>query len=79
MSSAGYPASFQAYLQQSAGKLDEAERSYRAILSTERDNAMALNNLAFLLAEKGNLEEAETLAQRAHREMIEGCGSWVGE
>jgi hypothetical protein len=37
---------------------------------------------AFMLYEPRELppwRRQETLAQRAHREMIEDCGSWVGE
>ena len=37
---------------------------------------------AFMLyeaPEPPSLRRQETLAQREHREMIEDCGSWVGE
>jgi tetratricopeptide (TPR) repeat protein len=54
------------------GKKDEAERAYRATLQLDPDNAIAMNNLAFLLAERGeDLDEALGLARRAGELMPE--------
>ena len=48
------------------GKKDEAERAYRATLELDPDNAIAMNNLAYLLAERGeDLELALGFARRA--------------
>jgi tetratricopeptide (TPR) repeat protein len=48
------------------GRLAEAQTLYRKILAAEPENAVALNNLAFNLAESGgNLDEALRLAERA--------------
>ena len=48
------------------GEKEEAERAYRATLELDADNAIAMNNLAFLLAERGeDLEQALGLARRA--------------
>ena len=42
-----------------SGKKEEAERAYRATLQLDPDNAIAMNNLAFLLAERGgDLDQA---------------------
>ncbi len=49
-----------------AGKTAGAEQEYRATLERDPKNAVAMNNLAFVLSEKGgDLSEALTLAQRA--------------
>jgi tetratricopeptide (TPR) repeat protein len=49
-----------------AGQPKEAKRVYEATLKIDPNNAIVLNNLAFLLAESGdNLEEALTKATRA--------------
>jgi tetratricopeptide (TPR) repeat protein len=49
-----------------AGRKPEAKQVYEATLKLAPDNAVALNNLAFLLAENnGNLDEALSKAQRA--------------
>jgi Flp pilus assembly protein TadD len=65
------------------GEKEEAERAYRATLELDPDNAIAMNNLAFLLAERGeDLEQALGFAQRARElmpldvEMIDTAG-WV--
>ena len=48
------------------GKVEEAGREYRAVLLRDSNNGVAMNNLAFLLAQSGgSLDEALTLAQRA--------------
>jgi tetratricopeptide (TPR) repeat protein len=52
----------------SAGKWPEARQVYTATLKMEPNNAVALNNLAFLMAEHGGpgeLDTALTMAQRA--------------
>ena len=50
------------------GKFPEAEAAYRATLELDPDNAIAMNNLAYLLAMHGGpLEEALGLAGQAHR------------
>ena len=55
------------FLQQ-AGRLEEAKANYQRSLELQPDNIVALNNLAYLLAETGgNLDQAQTLAQRAQQ------------
>jgi len=44
----------------------EAAAVYRDVLRADPDNALALNNLADLLADTGELAEAEQLARRAN-------------
>jgi len=49
-----------------AGRRCEAQQVYEATLKLDPNNAVALNNLAFLLAESGgDLDAALTMAQRA--------------
>ena len=49
-----------------SGEKEAAEREYRATLELDPENAVAMNNLAFLLAERGrDLDEALGLAQSA--------------
>jgi Tfp pilus assembly protein PilF len=49
-----------------SGRKTEAERAYRATLQLDSDNAIAMNNLAFLLAERGeDLDHAWGYARRA--------------
>lgn len=49
-----------------SGRLDEVESVCRAVLTEDRDNLVALNNLAWLLAQRpGKAEEALTLVNRA--------------
>jgi len=49
-----------------AGKTAEAERAYRATLQLDPENAIAMNNLAYLLSENGgSLDEALQLAKQA--------------
>jgi tetratricopeptide (TPR) repeat protein len=60
------PTALLARLQQATGRKQQAEENYRRVLASQPDNSMALNNLAFLLADKGgDLEEALRLEQRA--------------
>ena len=50
----------------SSGNHPEAQRAYRATLVVDPNNAIAMNNLAFLLAESGSeLDDALKLAQKA--------------
>jgi tetratricopeptide (TPR) repeat protein len=49
-----------------AGRKEEARQAYEAVLELDSGNAVALNNLAFLLAETGgDLKRALELAQKA--------------
>src|SRR5664279_1887248 len=49
-----------------SGRKADAERAYRATLELDPENAIAMNNLAFLLAERGeDLDQAAGLARRA--------------
>jgi Flp pilus assembly protein TadD len=49
------------------GKFAEAEQAYRAALKLDPENAIAMNNLAFLLAaHTDRLDEALALAQKCH-------------
>ena len=53
---------------QSTGDLPAAEGAYRKALARDGNNAIALNNLAYLLgADPGRLDEAIELAERAFR------------
>jgi tetratricopeptide (TPR) repeat protein len=53
-------------LMDGAGHPDQAQPVYEQILKIRPDNAVALNNLAFIKAEKGvDLDEALTMAQKA--------------
>lgn len=45
---------------------DKAIASYREVLRVQPDNVLALNNLAWLLGERGDLKEAIALAERAN-------------
>jgi Flp pilus assembly protein TadD len=52
--------------QEQAGRKQEAKDTYRRLLELQGDNPIAMNNLAFLIAETGgDLDEALKLAQRA--------------
>lgn len=49
-----------------AGRYDEADKLYQAVIKLDPNNAFSLNNLAFLMAEHGgDLNVALTMAQRA--------------
>jgi tetratricopeptide (TPR) repeat protein len=45
---------------------EQAEQVYRDMLTNKPDNALALNNLAYLLSERNELKEAEALARKAN-------------
>lgn len=50
------------------GRMAEAKQLYESTFSLQSDNPVALNNLAYLIAEKdGDLDMALTLAQRARQ------------
>jgi len=50
----------------SSGRKSDAARAYQAAIDLDPENAIAMNNLAFLLAEQGDdLDHAWRLAQRA--------------
>jgi tetratricopeptide (TPR) repeat protein len=55
-------------LLESLGKKKEAIEAYNRVLGIDSENALALNNLAYLGAESGtNLDQAMTLAERAKK------------
>jgi len=77
---ARWPASAQTFLAfgnalYADGSLQEAVKAFSHAVDIEPDNGPALNNLAHLLAESGDLESAEIMAHRAvavggaHREV----------
>jgi tetratricopeptide (TPR) repeat protein len=50
------------------GRIQESQDTYRAVLAHEPNNGMALNNLAFSIAQTGtDLDEALTLADKAKK------------
>jgi tetratricopeptide (TPR) repeat protein len=54
-------------LMEATGRPDQAEVYYEQGLKIQPDNAMALNNLAYLKAEEGrDLDQALAMAQQAH-------------
>lgn len=58
----------QGLLLETLGKKKEATEAYNKVLGIDPENALALNNLAFLGAESGtNLDQAMTLAERAKK------------
>jgi tetratricopeptide (TPR) repeat protein len=60
------PASTLALVLDGMGRVEEAAREYRAALALDPNNAVVLNNLAFLLAQNGgSLDEALEFARRA--------------
>jgi tetratricopeptide (TPR) repeat protein len=59
-----------ASLYELTGRRNQLRPTYEAVLKIEPDNAIALNNLAYLLADGGlELDRALTYAQRAKRQM----------
>jgi tetratricopeptide (TPR) repeat protein len=55
-----------AMLLEATGKKSEAHDAYNKVLALQPENALALNNLAYLNADSGkNLDQAMTFAQRA--------------
>lgn len=59
-----------AFLEDTVGRTEDAEANYRQALKTDPENPLILNNLAFLLAEKGGkLDEALRLAEQAQRKL----------
>lgn len=57
-----------ALLYESTGQRDQAKPMYEQVLKIQPDNVIALNNLAFILAEGGaDLDQALTMAQRARQ------------
>jgi Flp pilus assembly protein TadD len=59
-----------AVLLDSTGRQAEARATYEQILKLQPDNPIALNNLAYMMAETGgDLDQALTLAQRARQKM----------
>jgi cellulose synthase operon protein C len=52
-------------IEESANSPDRAVEQYRKALQSDPENIMALNNLAFLLVDQGELNEALGLAQKA--------------
>jgi len=64
-------AAFYAARLRANGQDAEAAAVYREVLSTDPEDVLALNNLADLLADGGELEEAEQLARRANAAMAD--------
>jgi tetratricopeptide (TPR) repeat protein len=63
------PALNEAMMLEAMGKKSQAVEAYNKVLGIEPNNALALNNLAFLNAESGtNLDQAMTFAERAKQE-----------
>lgn len=59
-----------AMLLESLGRRDEAKTIYEKTLKLQPDNPIALNNLAYMMAETGgDLDQALTLAQRAKQRL----------
>jgi Flp pilus assembly protein TadD len=48
-----------------AGRVDDAEYWYRRLLQLDEDNIVGMNNLATLLGEQGQCEDAGTLIRQA--------------
>ena len=59
-----------ALMAESAGQKDKAKPLYEQILKIQPDHPIALNNLAYMLAESGaDLDQALTMAQRAKQQL----------
>jgi tetratricopeptide (TPR) repeat protein len=56
-------------IEQAEGNTGEAEQQYRAALARDARAGVAANNLAWLLAERGEIDEARRLAETAVREL----------
>lgn len=69
ISPASVPAQLQlALLYDTTGQKQQAKPAYEAVLRNQPDHPVALNNLAYILAESGNdLDQALTMAQRARQ------------
>jgi tetratricopeptide (TPR) repeat protein len=53
-----------------SGRSDEARQAYEKVLTLQPDNILALNNLAYSMAERGvDLDKALSYAERAHSKM----------
>lgn len=62
------PAALLARELERAGQIDEAIATYRGVLQLDPNNLFALNNLAFLLADRGqDLDTAQQMAETARR------------
>ncbi len=72
-----------AKIEHKSGNLKKAMELYRTVLETQPNNAVALNNLAYLLADSsGRPDEALPLAQKAKElapddPLVEGTLGWV--
>jgi tetratricopeptide (TPR) repeat protein len=77
------PHLFLAMAEEHEGNLTEAIRGYRRVLEMQPDNPLAMNNLAFVLAQSGgSLDEALELARRAaerypEQDNIQDTLGWV--
>jgi Tfp pilus assembly protein PilF len=59
-----------ALLHDSFGQFGDAKPVYEQVLRLQPDNPVALNNLAFILAESGaDLDQALTMAQKARQQL----------
>jgi Tfp pilus assembly protein PilF len=58
-------------IEQAEGNAAQAEQQYRAALARDARAGVAANNLAWLLAERGEVDEARRLAETAARELPE--------
>jgi tetratricopeptide (TPR) repeat protein len=56
-------------IEQAEGNAAQAEQQYRAALARDSRAGVAANNLAWLLAERGEIDEARRLAETAVREL----------
>jgi tetratricopeptide (TPR) repeat protein len=56
-------------IEQAEGNTAQAEQQYRAALARDSRAGVAANNLAWLLAERGEIDEARRLAETAVREL----------
>jgi tetratricopeptide (TPR) repeat protein len=56
------------YAAQRAGRLDEAEKTYRRVLTLDRDNVHALNLLGVVCINTGRASEAAPMLERAIRQ-----------